>query len=147
MRLNGLHRATLTLTSVLSLASTGAVQAGNIQGGPVDNKDEKITITVRATEAIPAVELHRTTLALVTLLSLAETGAARAGQTPRDPRANRKDKVEVAVKAADLRDEESYKLTLTLDSLLALTEMIATQAGQTSKDPVANSQEKNEVTT
>lgn len=147
MRLNGLHRATLTLISVLSLASTGAVQAGNTQGGPVDNKDEKITITVRATEAIPAVELHRTTLALVTLLSLAETGVTQAGQTRSNPVDNSKEKVEVAVKAADLRDEGSYKVTLTLDSLLALTEMIAAQSGQTSKDPVANSQEKIAVTT
>src|SRR6516164_2933282 len=116
---------------------------------PVDSKQGKITVTVRAAADTPADELQTATLTLIPLLSLAETGAAQAGQTSQtrsDPADKSEEKIEVTVMAADTPDEKSYKATLTLDSLPSLAETAAAQAGQARSDPVDNSEGKIAVT-
>jgi hypothetical protein len=146
VRPNRLYRTTLTLISQLSLAATAATQAGQLRSDPVESKEEKITVTVRAAADTPADKFHRSTLTLIPLLSLAETGATQAGQTRSDPVDNSEEKIEVTVRAADTPDEKSYKATLTLDSLLSLAETAPAQAGQTRSDPVDNTEEKIAVT-
>jgi hypothetical protein len=146
MRPNKLYRATLILISLLSLAATAAAQAGQTRSDPIDSKGEKITVTVRAAADTPADQLHRATLTLISLLSLAETDAAQAGQTRSDPVENSEEKIEVTVREADAPDEHSYKATLRLDSLQSLAETAAVQAGQARTDPVDNSEEKIGVT-
>jgi hypothetical protein len=134
------------LISLLFLAATAAAQAGQTRSDPVDSKEEKITVTVRAAADTPADQLHRATLTLISLLSSAETGAAQASQTRSHPVDNSEETIEVTVRAADAPDEKSYKVTLTLDSLLSLAEAAAVQAGQARTDPVDNSEEKIGVT-
>ena len=146
MRPNKLYRATLILISLLSLAATAAAQAGQTRSDPIDSKEEKITVTVRAAADTPADQLHRATLTLIALLSLAETDAAQPGQTRTGPVDNSEEKIEVTVREADAPDEQSYKATLTLDSLQSLAETAAVQAGQARTDPVDNSEEKIGVT-
>jgi hypothetical protein len=103
-------------------------------------------VTVRAAADTPADQLHRATLTLISLLSLAETDAAQPGQTRTGPVDNSEEKIEVTVREADAPDEQSYKATLTLDSLQSLAETAAVQAGQARSDPVDNSAEKIGVT-
>jgi len=146
MRSNKSYRATLIFISLMSLAVTAAAQARQTRRGPVDNKEGKITVTVRAAADMPADELQTATLTLIPLLSLAETGAAQAGQTRSDPVDNSEEKIEVTVRAADTPDEKSYKATLTLDSLPSLAETAAAQAGQARSDPVDDSEGKIAVT-
>jgi len=142
MRSNKPYTATLILISVLSLAETVAAQAGQTRSDPVDSKEEKVTVTVRAAADTPADKLHRATPTLIPLLSLAETGAAQAGQTRSDPVDNSEEKIEVTVRAADTPDEKPYKATVTLGSLLSSAETAAAQAGQTRSDPVDDSEGK-----
>jgi hypothetical protein len=146
MRSNRLYRAILTLISLLTLTETAAAQAGQTRSNPVDSKEEKITVTVRAAADTPADKLHRATLTLISLLSLAETDAAQAGQTRSDPVNNSEEKIEVTVREADAPDEQSYKATLTLDSLRSLADTAAAQVGEARSDPVDDSEGKIAVT-
>jgi hypothetical protein len=79
-----LHRATLTLVSLLSSAETAAAQGGQGTSDAVDNRQEKIVVTVRAGDTTGE-ESYRVTLTLASLSSLAQTAAAQAGQTGSDP--------------------------------------------------------------
>jgi hypothetical protein len=104
----------------LSLAAAAAAQAGQTRSDPVDSKEEKITVTVRAAADTPADKLHRD---------------------------NSEEKIEVTtVRAADTPDEKSYKATLTLDSLPSLAETAAAQVGQARSDPLDDSEGKIAVT-
>jgi hypothetical protein len=128
----------------LSFAAAAAAQAGQTRSDRVDSKEEKITVTVSAAADMPADELHRATLTLISLL--AETAATQAGQIRSDPVDNSEEKIVVTVSTADTPSEKLYEANLRLDSLLSLTETAAAKAGQTRSDPVDNSGGKIAVT-
>lgn len=86
--------------SLLSLAEIAAAQAGQTRRDPVDSGEEKIVVNVRTAADAPADKSDRATLALIPLLSLAETAAAQAGQARSDPVDNSEGKIAVTVWAA-----------------------------------------------
>jgi len=146
MRPNRLYRAALTLILLLLLAETSAAQGGQAKSDSVGSNEEKIAVTVGAAADTPSDQSHRASLTLVSLLSLAETAAAQAGQTRSDPADSSEEKIVVTVRAADGPDREVYRVTLTLDSLLWLAETAAAQAEQTRSNPVDNGEGKIAVT-
>ena len=122
MRSNKPYRATLMVISLLSLAEIAAAQAGQTRRDPVDSGEEKIVVNVRAAADAPADKSDRATLALIPLLSLAETAAAQAEQTRSDPVDNSEEKIVVNVWAeADTPAEEQLSRRFAAAGLRATT--------------------------
>ena len=122
MRSNKPYRATLIVISLLSLAEIAVAQAGQTRRDPVDSGEEKIVVNVRAAADAPADKSDRATLALIPLLSLAETAAAQAGQTRSDPVDNSEEKIVVNVWAeADTPAEEQLSRRFAAAGLRATT--------------------------
>ena len=122
MRSNKPYRATLMVISLLSLAEIAAAQAGQTRRDPVDSGEEKIVVNVRTAADAPADKSDRATLALIPLLSLAETAAAQAEQTRSDPVDNSEEKIVVNVWAeADTPAEEQLSRRFAAAGLRATT--------------------------
>jgi hypothetical protein len=89
---------------------------------------------------------HRAVLTLISLLSLAETAAAQAGQTRSDP-VDTKVKIVVTVSApANMPSDELYRAILSSIFQLSLAGTAAARIGQTRSDSVDNGEEKVVVT-
>ena len=122
MRSNKPYRATRMVISLLSLAEIAAAQAGQTRRDPVDSGEEKIVVNVRTAADAPADKSDRATLALIPLLSLAETAAAQAEQTRSDPVDNSEEKIVVNVWAeADTPAEEQLSRRFAAAGLRATT--------------------------